>query len=267
MMRLRGLSTRIGLAALLAAGGAAGVELRPETRGAFEGYVRQAEARIEAQVARGFLFADNPERRAALGGGAILSETRIPRGELKVPAGLVHDWVGAVFIPDAGVLKTLEVVQAYDRHGELYRPEVVASRLLERSGNDFRVRMRLLKKKVLTVVLDTEHAVRYEEIEPARWWSRSRSTRIVEIQDAGKPRERPLAPDTGHGFLWRLNSYWTFREMDGGTYVECEAISLTRDVPRGLGWLIQPIVRTLPRESLVNTLRATRAAVARAVKE
>ena len=55
--------------------------------------------------------------------------------------------------------------------------------------------------------------------------------------------------------------------MDGGTYVECEAISLTRDVPWGLRWLIEPIVRTLPRESLTNTLRATRNGVSRRRKK
>jgi hypothetical protein len=34
-------------------------------------------------------------------------------------------------------------------------------------------------------------------------------------------------------------------------------------VPAGLGWLIDPIVRSLPRESLAHTLEATRKALAR----
>jgi hypothetical protein len=67
-----------------------------------------------------------------------------------------------------------------------------------------------------------------------------------------------------HGFLWRLDSYWRFEERDGGVYIECEAISLTRDIPTGLAWLIEPIIRQLPQESLVNTLRATRNAVVQA---
>jgi hypothetical protein len=166
-----------------------------------------------------------------------------------------------VFIPGADLGSVLDLVQAYDRHKEYYAPEVVGSRLLSHTGGDFEVRLRLLKKKVLTVVLDTEHSVHYEHRDSTRWWSRSRSTRIVEIRDPGKASEKPLPPDTGHGFLWRLNSYWTFQELDGGTYVECEAISLTRDVPGGLAWVVEPIIRVLPRESLANTLRATRAAV------
>jgi hypothetical protein len=230
---------------------------------AFERHVRQTEPGIELQVTRGdgFLFATTPERRASLRARNVLTEPRTRRGEFKVPSGLIHDWAGAVFIPGVPVGKVIELVQAYDRHKEFYQPEVLDSRLLARDGDDFRVELRLLKKKVLTVVLATEHDVHYEQRDEKRWWSRSRSTRIREIENAGRRSERALPPDTGNGFLWRLNSYWTFQERDGGTYVECEAISLTRDVPAALRLVIDDIVRRLPRESLVNTLRNTRAAV------
>jgi hypothetical protein len=70
-----------------------------------------------------------------------------------------------------------------------------------------------------------------------------------------------MQPGQDHGFLWRLNSYWRFEERAGGVYVECDAISLTRSVPVGLGWLVNPIVRTLPRESLENSLRTLRQAL------
>jgi hypothetical protein len=81
------------------------------------------------------------------------------------------------------------------------------------------------------------------------------------VDHAGKPDERVLPPGHDSGFLWKLYSYWRFQERDGGVYVECEAISLTRAVPAGLGWVIQPIITSLPRESLANTLRETRAAL------
>jgi hypothetical protein len=125
--------------------------------------------------------------------------------------------------------------------------------------------MRLRKKKVITVVLDTEHEVHYFQLDPLRWYSRSYTTRIAEVDNPGEPDERQLPPGADHGFLWRLYSYWKFQERDGGVYVECQALSLTRNVPLGLGWLIEPIIRQLPRESLANTLRATRdAALAKA---
>ena len=81
------------------------------------------------------------------------------------------------------------------------------------------------------------------------------------MENAGKPNEKVAPPDTGYGFLWRLDSYWRFEERDSGVYVETRAISLTRDVPAGLGWIIEPIVRKLPRQSLINTLTATRKAL------
>ncbi len=166
-----------------------------------------------------------------------------------------------MFIPGASLQKTIALVQDYNNHKQIYKPEVIDSQLLSHNGNDFTVRLRLLKKKVITVVLNTDHEVHYFPIDPTRWASRSYSTRIAEVESPGKPDEREAAPGKDHGFLWRLNSYWRFEERDGGVYVECEAISLTRDVPAGLGWLINPIIRSLPRESLANTLKATREAM------
>jgi hypothetical protein len=81
------------------------------------------------------------------------------------------------------------------------------------------------------------------------------------VEDAGKPKEKVLPPDSGFGFMWRLNSYWRLQERDGGVYLECRAISLTRDIPKGLAWIVEPIVRKLPAESLNRTLAATRQAL------
>jgi hypothetical protein len=58
-----------------------------------------------------------------------------------------------------------------------------------------------------------------------------------------------------------MNTYWRFEEKEGGTYVECQSISLTRDIPTGLGWLIGPYVTSVPRESLTFTLATTRSAI------
>jgi hypothetical protein len=151
------------------------------------------------------------------------------------------------------------MVQNYDNHKNVYKPEVIDSRLLDRSGNDFKIRLLLLKKKVLTVVLNTDHDVRYFPLDKARCHSRSYSSRIVEVVNYGKSEQHELPVGEDRGFLWRVYSYWKFQERDGGVYVECEAISLTRSIPTGTGWIIKPIIRSLPRESLSNTLAATRA--------
>jgi hypothetical protein len=96
---------------------------------------------------------------------------------------------------------------------------------------------------------------------PMRWVCCSHTTRIAEVENAESRDERVLQPDTGYGFLWRLCSYWRFEQRDAGVVVECRAISLTRNVPFGLGWAIEPIIQKLPKESLINTLEATRQAL------
>ena len=155
----------------------------------------------------------------------------------------------------------MRLVQDYNNHKNIYKPEVLDSKLLSNKGNDFQIYLRLLKKKIITVVLDTYHDVHYSSLDPARWLCRSYTTRILEVEGAGSPNETILPPDTGYGFLWRLYSYWRFQEREGRVVVECRAISLSRNVPLGLGWMIEPIIQKLPRESLINTLDATRQAL------
>jgi hypothetical protein len=238
-------------------------ELKRETLQEFERYSRATETRLEQKRASGpFLWTDeSPERRRQVREGQVLTQPWTGKGDLDVSSGLIHDWIGAVFLPGVTLARTLASVQDYDHHKDAYKPEVIDSRLLSRNGNEFKVYLRLRKKKVITTVLDTEHEVQYFQLDSTRWYSRSYSTKIAEVDNPGDSDERQLPPGTGHGFLWRLYSYWKFQERDGGVYVECQALSLTRNVPLGLGWLIEPIIRQLPRESLANTLSATRDAV------
>ena len=234
-------------------------ELKPRTVIAFDRYIQQTEQHLEGRAQ--FLWTDeSPDRAQRVRRGDVVVEPAGPRAVTEVPDGLVHDWAGCVFLPGVTIEKTLAVIQDYD-HMEAYRPEVISSRLLAHNGNDFRFSMRLLKKKVITVVLDTDHEVHYVPVGPGKWRSVSRTTKIAQVEHAGKPDEHALPPGTGEGFLWKLTSFWRFQERDGGVWVECEAISLTRDIPTGLAWLIKPIIRDLPKESLENTLLHLRESV------
>jgi hypothetical protein len=248
------------LAALLALPACA-AELKPKTVEAFDRYIRQTEQRLaDAKI---FLWADESADRARrVKAGEVVVEPFRGKAVTPVPGGLVHDWVGSVFLPGATLERTLAMGRDYDHHKDIYKPEVIDSRVISHTGNNFHIYLRLLKKKVITVVLNSEHEVKYTPLDKTRWRSVSRTTKIAEVEKAGKPEEREKPPGTGEGFLWRLNSYWRFEERDGGTWLECEAISLTRDVPIGLGWIVEPIIRDLPKESLANTLRSTRAALA-----
>jgi len=237
------------------------LQLKPLTLAAFDTYIRGTELEAEENLRSGgpFLWSDAAADRARqIRAGQVVAQFWEGQGPVKVPNGLIHDWVGTALIPGATVPDTLALIQDYDNHKKIYTPEVVGSRLISHHDNDFKIYLRLMKKTIITVVLDTEHEAHYRSLDGSRWVCRSHSTRIAEVQNAGDPNERVLPPDTGYGFLWRLYSYWRFEEREGGVYIECRAISLTRDVPFGLGWAVEPIIQKLPQESLIRTLECTR---------
>lgn len=249
----------------------------PQALAAFNKYVAQAEAQIQQEESSPDTF---------LGVDALPSPTpdalaaRLRRGEIvvtsggitpvAVPGGLVHHWIGIVFIPQTSIAQVFAILQNYDQMARYYSPDVAASHLIKRHGDDFKVSMRLREHKIITVVLDGLYDVRYGQLDAAHQFCVSRSMQMVEVSDdrdsanedaasADSSVSRTLGPD--HGFLWRTNAYWRFQQADDGVFVEFESISLSRDVPTGWGWLIEPFIREVPRESLVFTLRATRKAV------
>jgi hypothetical protein len=243
----------------------AAAELQPRTVAAFERYQRLTEARLDTGPA--FLRIDtlaDPERAQAL---RDLREQRLVIDRLTtldggsgidVPDGLVHHWMGTAFVRGATVADGLRLLQDYDAHDEIYAPAVERSRLIEREGQLFRVFLRFRMTKVITVVVNSEHEARFSRPGGDRAEGRIRSVRIAQVEDAGTPGERELPVGNDGGYLWRLNTYWRLLERDGGLYVQCESISLTRGIPFGVAWLIGPFVTSIPRESLTFTLQTTR---------
>ena len=180
---------------------------------------------------------------------------------IKAPDGKIHDWFGTMFIPGATLAQVRAAMQDYDNYKNTYQPEVIDSRLNKRNGDEFDIFLRLYKKQIITVVFNTEYHVQYGMADARHMFIVSRSTRVAEVKDPKHGYTEELPPGDDTGFLWRLNAYWRFEEADGGVYAECRAISLSRDVPFGLGWMIGSFVEKFPREALINTLRGTRKAV------
>jgi len=174
---------------------------------------------------------------------------------------MIHHWEGLEFIRGAHLDDVLKVLEDYNRHSVYYAPEVVRSRIESQDGGHFQVFLRLRRQKVITVVLDTEHDVQYFADAPGLAHSRSSATHIAEVDNPEKSDEREKSRDEDNGFLWGMETWWRFEEKDGGVYVQSEVVSLTRDIPAGLGWMIGPFVTSVPRESLTFTLEATRKAV------
>ena len=271
-LRMRGIGAA-GLAAWLAVPPSVGaVELTQKTIEVFDHYVSLSEARMAAQDSSGaaFLWV---ERLPELRQGEALSELRhggvvIERLEmlengkpLAAPHGLIYHWIGTVFILGATLRQTLAVIQDYDHHQHYYKPDVMRSKILMHDGNDFDVSVRFYKRKIITVVMETEHNVHYTPLDAKHEKSVSHSTHIHEVENPGESGEKLKPEGNDRGFLWRIYSYWRFEEKDGGAYVECQSISLTRDIPGLVARFIRGYVERVPRESLRFTLDSTRAEV------
>jgi len=251
-------------------------ELKPETIAAYKHYLQITEANVDAELARGepYLWIDTlpPPSRAAdyaeLRKGNLVIERleTLEHGKtISIPGGLVHHWIGTVFIPGATLAQTLDFMEDYNHKQDYFHPDIQRSKILRRDGDDFLVNLRFYKKKVITTVIDTDHQVHYHLVDATHAWSRSHTTRIQEVENSGEATERLEPQGHDRGFLWSMDTYWRFQEKDGGTYVECQSLSLTRDIPTGLGWMVAPFVTSVPRESLTFTLVTARSAELRQI--
>ena len=91
------------LAALLSrlAGTASAIELQGATLDAWQEYLGGASARLQARVnaKEPFLWIDESADRAQrTRRGEIVVAPLVGHGTQNVPGGLIHDWIGAIFI-------------------------------------------------------------------------------------------------------------------------------------------------------------------------
>jgi hypothetical protein len=171
---------------------------------------------------------------------------------IALPGAIIHDWVAAEMVPNVTVEQVLAVLQSYGEYKRLFASQITDSKVYSHHGDQWRIYLKLYKRAVFTANLATEYDVEYRCLGEGRWAMLSHSTKVSEVEDG------VLLPEgTGHGFLWRLNAYWVLEQRPEGVYIECRAISMSRDVPVGLGWALKGVVAKLPRESLRDTLEST----------
>jgi hypothetical protein len=203
-----------------------------------------------------------PGLRQQLLNGAVIARPLEGNGIVPLKGGLVQDWRGAVFIPHATLRDVLAVVQDFAHHQDFYRPDIANAKIESRQGDDFLVFMRIVKAKfLLSDVLNTEQTIQFVRLDPQRVYSRARSKRINEVAAPGQSSEHELPIGQDRGLLWRLYGYWFYEERDGGVYITCESITLTRDIPFGMATLLGPVIHDLPGEALRKSLEQTRRAV------
>jgi hypothetical protein len=240
----------------------------PAAIAGFNAYITQLESRLAIQhgTADGFLA---PFDAARVRGGEVVIDQLTPTSGATFPGAMLYHWRGTAFVPGVRAADLERLLRDYGRYPQVYAPQVIAARVLSQDGNHFQTILRVSQKHVITVVLDTNYDVQFfpsaapDANVGARGYNISHSTHITEIADQGTPTEHALDSEHEHGFLWRLNTYWSWEERDGGLYMQVETVTLTRAVPAGLGWAIGPFVESIPRESLDFTLRATANALRR----
>jgi hypothetical protein len=228
---------------------------------AFSSYVSGVELRLgqRHRSADAFLASTSSASQsvARLRGGEFVVEELTPSGGEALPGALLHHWRGTAFAPGATAADFERLMRDVNGYPQLFSPQVVQARVVAQKGDSMQTLMRVRQRHVITVVMDTAYDVNFGRLDERHGYSVSRSTRISEIDSPGTRDERVLPPNEAHGFLWQLNTYWSYEERDGGLYMQIESVSLTRSIPRGLGWAVRPFVESVPRESLEFTLRST----------
>jgi hypothetical protein len=240
-------------------------KLKPRTVLEFDHYAQTVEQQLSTrwQGKRPFLFVtDVPSDQERVLKGDLLIRPASPDNPVRISDGLIHDWLGDVFIPNTTMQKVIGILEDFNRHAQLY-PEVVTSRTLRRNGNDIVGYWRLQRKlQLIPVAFDVEQEAYYRQVAPGKWICRAYARKISEVDNPGTSGEKILPPGEGQGFLWRLYAYWSLEAVNHGVLAECRTVSLSRSIPAALSWAIKPFIQSLPRESLSSTLSNTRSAAA-----
>ena len=247
----------VALATSTAGAGLLAAELHDETVAAWQRYIAATEQRVAAELADGerFLLLDFREdaarlRREVLASGVVVERlhTLDEQGErFKVPKGTIQHWLGAILVPNATLNDVLDGLQ----------DDVLESRVLSRDGDTFELYVKVaLDTPLASAQFNIEQTVEYVRPGGDRAWSRIEGTRIAELEDPGSTdvREKPIGNDSG--YLWRMQLFWRYVQVDGGVLVEVEQVTLSRSIPALARWILAPMINGAPRSAMGKTLRA-----------
>lgn len=267
-----GLALRFVVPALLMTGTSGASELKPKTAKAFQHYEEVTEVRINSELAHPeqFLFLDSlPEEKrkeemARVKNGQVYVQPLITKEndkKIEIPDGLAHHWIAVGFIPKARLEQVIGVEEDFNHHADFFKPDVQRSELLSRDGEHFHVYFRFYRKAIVTVVYNTEFDVDFTRSDPTHEYSIGKATRIAEVKNPGESNEHEEPVGKDRGYLWKLDLYTRFLQVDDGVYVQIEFLALSRSVPVIFAWLVNPYIKSVPREYLTNYIMQLNKAV------
>ncbi len=233
----------------------------PAAAATYDSYVAAVDARLQKQHAQPTALVLSADVRSAVHSGGVVVEAVNPGSRPATPGALLHHWRGTVFVPGAPPPPSSASSKTSHAYPQAFAPEVLRAtatpagprpppripphppeaRHHRRPGHHLRRHLR-----------PPRPAARIQRL-PQHLHRRSRLPR--------HPQRTHPPPAEEHGFLWQLNTYWSWEERDGGLYLQVESVSLSRAIPLGLSWALRPYVESVPRESLAFTLRSARNAL------
>jgi len=241
-----------------------GAELKQDTVQAWDNYIRGVKASEAERNAgsRPFLWVDeSPDAERRVRSGELVITNLDPR---KVPQGLIHHWVGDMFVPNVSLDKVMQVLNSYELYSEMYKPLIRKASVVERDGDAVTLDVLAVQKAFsVTAAVETDEEIQTARPSSNRVCITADSVRIDEIADYGKPSEHVFPEGRRPGYVWRALIVQRLEQRDGGVYVELETISLSRGIPLEVRWLIKPLTNDLPRKMMAGLLDETRTAVLR----
>ena len=247
---------------LLSATPSEAAEPKQETLRAWDEYIRTVDLEMAERVAgsRPFLWVDDsPETQRRVQHNELVVSNHDPR---KVPQGMIHHWVGAMFVPNVTLDKVMRVLNNYDGYSEMYKPLIRRTVVLDRDGDTVKLNVLAVQKALsVTAAVETDEEVRITRPAPNRVCIKADSVRMQEIADYGKLSEHPFPETRRPGYVWRGLIVQRLEQRDGGVYVELETVSLSRGIPIEVRWLIKPLTDDLPRKMMTDMLDEIRGAV------
>jgi hypothetical protein len=238
--------------------------LSDPTRQQYRQYVKSVETELrshwQASSRTALLLDERPEEKAKVRDGEFAVWEVTPSQSSQITDGMVHDWAGAMYLPGAKVAEVVHTLGDWKNQKNFY-PEVIESKLISRNGDTAMGFWRLKRTKFVTVVLDVDLASKVTTYPNGLTTVTTHTTRVSEVLNPGEKNEKIQRDGEGHGYLWAFDAFWTLRQDAGGVYAECRTVSLSRTIPPAVAWMVGPLINTMPRESLLTTLRGTRTAI------
>jgi hypothetical protein len=232
------------------------------TLAAWEQYIQQSKMELTRQSCNPDHFLSvhgQPAKMEKVRSGENLPVPSVQGEMVAVPSGLIHHWMGTVFIPNARAFDVLAILQDYDSYAELYKPAVIHSKLLSHKPDEFSYRLKFVQKGFgIKAGLLGEFRTTYIQLNARMGYSVTEATQLVELQNPGSPGEKPLSMSASHGYIEKVFTIVRYRQFDGGVSVEVESLTLSRGVPASVRWLIAPIIDRFSREAMTSTMEKLR---------